>query len=462
LINFFTWILIHLAVSYHIVNFLTKSLLMKRFRLALFVALMGVSVSGWSQDRPIAFTGATIHPVSSQPIENGVLVVHRGKITAVGGSETRIPGNAERVDATGKVIIPGLVDTHSHIGGGSGGDGSSATHPDVRIVDAIDARSDQFRKARTGGITTVNVMPGSGHLLSGQTAYLKLRDSETIYDLLIDKDIQNGMIGGIKMANGTNSIRSSGAFPGTRARSAAMQRELFVKAQEYQKKIQAANGDESKMPTRDLKMEAMVEILEGKRIVHFHTHRHDDILTVLRLKEEFGFRVVLHHVSEAALVADEIAAAGVPSSIIVLDTPGGKLEAMKLVYENGVALEKAGADVAFHTDDGITDSRLFMRGAAYAVRAGMSREKALEALTLAGARMLDLADRVGSLDVGKDADFVVLNGDPFSVYTFVQQTWVEGQKVYDRAIPDQKQYSTGGYEVFRGEIHSHHGEEGHE
>jgi imidazolonepropionase-like amidohydrolase len=435
---------------------------MTRFRIGLFAILMGATVSAWSQDRPVAFTGATIYPVSSEPIENGVIIVHQGKITAVGGPQTRIPNNAERVDATGKVILPGLVDTHSHIGRGDGGDASSASHPDVRIVDAIDARSDTFRKARTGGITTVNVMPGSGHLLSGQTVYLKLRDAETIYDLLIEKDIQHGIIGGIKMANGTNSIRSSAVFPGTRARSAAMQRDLFVKAQEYQKKIQAANGDASKMPSRDLKMEAMVEILEGKRIVHFHTHRHDDILTVIRLKEEFGFRVVLHHVSEAALVANQIAAAGIPSSIIVLDTPGGKLEAMKLVYENGAALEKAGAEVSFHTDDGITDSRLFMRGAAFAVRAGMSREKALEALTLAGAKMLDLGHRVGSLEVGKDADLVVLNGDPFSVYTFVQQTWVEGQKVYDRDIEDHKKYATGGFEVFRGEIHDHHEIGGHE
>ena len=428
---------------------------MKRY-LGIGLMVLGLSVSANSQDNPVAFTGATIYPVSAEMIENGVLVVQNGKIIAVGGPNTQIPGNAERVDASGKVIIPGIVDTHSHIGRGDGGDASSATHPDVRIVDAIDARSDTFKKARTGGITTVNVMPGSGHLLSGQTAYLKLRNAETIYDLLIEKDIQNGIIGGIKMANGTNPIRSASAFPGTRARSAAMARNLFIKAQEYQKKLKAAGDDESKLPTRDLQMEALVEVLEGRRVVHFHTHRHDDILTAIRLKEEFGFRVVLHHVSEAALVADELAKADIPSSIIVLDSPGGKLEAMNLVYDNAAALEKAGAEFGFHTDDGITDSRLFMRGVAYAIRAGMSREKGLEALTLAGAKMLDLDHRVGSLDVGKDADFVLLNGDPFSVYTFVQQTWIEGQKVYDRNEPDDRKYSTGGFEVFRGEIHTHH------
>lgn len=417
--------------------------------------LIGVMMIAQAQERPTAFFGATIYPISSEPIENGVLVVHQGKITAVGGANTGIPGNAERIDVTGKVIMPGLVDTHSHIGRGDGGDASSATHPDVRIVDAIDARSDTFRKARTGGVTTVNVMPGSGHLLSGQTVYLKLRDADTIYDLLIEKDIENGIIGGIKMANGTNSIRQS-PFPGTRARSAAMQRALFVRAQEYQKKVQAAAGDASKLPPRDLQMEAMVEVLEGKRVVHFHTHRHDDILTVLRLKREFGFKLVLHHVSDAWMVADEIAAAGVPSSIINIDSPGGKLEAMNLLFKSGAALEKAGADFAYHTDDGITDSRLFLRMAAQGVKVGLSREKALESLTLAGARMLELDHRLGSLDRNKDADFIILNGDPLSVYTFVEQTWIDGQKVYDRDIPDQKKYSTGGYEVFRGEYFDHY------
>lgn len=408
-----------------------------------------------AQDRPTAFIGATVYPISSEPIQNGVVIVHNGKITAVGDANTRIPNNAERVDATGKVIMPGLVDSHSHIGRGDGGDRSSAMHPDVRIVDAIDARSDTFKKARTGGVTSANVMPGSGHLLSGQTVYLKLRNADTIYDMLFDTDITNGMIGGIKMANGTNSLRAA-PFPGTRARSAAMMRGLFVKAQDYQKRIVAAGDDESKLPARDLQLDAMVEVLEGKRMVHFHTHRHDDILTVLRLKEEFGFRVVLHHVSEAWKVADEIAAAGVASSIIVIDSPGGKLEAMDLLYINGAALEKAGADVAFHTDDGVTDSRLFLRMAAFGVRAGMSREAALKAVTLAGAKMMDLEDRIGSLDVGKDADLIILNGDPFSVYTFVEQTWIEGQKVYDRAEPDQRKYSTGGYEVFRGEYFDHY------
>ena len=198
-------------------------------------------------------------------------------------------------------------------------------------------------------------------------------------------------------------------------------------------------------PPRDIGLDALVEVLEGKRIVHHHTHRHDDIMTVMRLAKEFNFRVVLHHVSEGWMVAKEIARAGVPCSIILVDSPGGKLEAVNLVFKTGGILERAGVKVAFHTDDWITDSRVFLRMAALGVRGGMSREGALKALTLHGAQMLDLGDRIGSLEVGKDADFVMLSGDPFSVYTKVLETWVEGAKVFDRSDPKDYLYAVGGY-----------------
>jgi imidazolonepropionase-like amidohydrolase len=408
-----------------------------------------------AQDRPHVFRGATIYPVSGPPIENGVLVIHQGKIVAVGpANRVSIPRGAVELDVRGKVIIPGLVDTHSHIGGGDGGDRSATLHPEVRILDAIDPQHDTFWKARAGGITTMNIMPGSGHLMSGQTVYVKPRMARTIQEMLFCQDPLREVCGGMKMANGTNSLGNPPS-PGTRAKSAALVRQLFLKAVEYREKIRQAQGDPAKMPARDLQMEALVEILEGKRIVHFHTHRHDDILTAIRLGQEFGFRPVLHHVSEAWKVADEIARARVPCSIIVLDSPGGKHEAVDIRWENGAALEKAGVDVAFHTDDGITDSRLFLRSAALGIRAGMSRQKALEALTLAGARMLGLENRIGSLDPGKDADFVVLSGDPFSVYTHVEQTWIDGRKVFDRANPEHRKYATGGYGVYRGDVYGH-------
>jgi len=421
-----------------------------------FFALVLCASAARAQERPQAYTGATIIPVSGPVVTDGVLVVHRGKIVAVGAKgSTNIPGDAQVNDASGKFVMPGLVDTHSHIGGGAGGDASAPIQPDVRILDSINVRDSSLQRAQAGGITTVNVMPGSGHLLSGQTLYLKVKDGRVVDDLLI-KDAKGIIAGGIKMANGTNSLRPAapGPFPGTRAKSAALVREQFVKAQDYREKVRRAGTDASKLPPRDLAMEALVEALEGRRAVHFHTHRHDDILTALRLAKEFNFRVVLQHVSEAWKVADDIAKAKAPASIIMIDSPGGKLEATDISFTNGAALERAGALVGFHTDDYITDSRFFLRSAALAVRAGMSRDRALYAMTMAGATMLDLQTRIGTLEAGKDADFIVLSGDPLSVYSKVLETYVEGVKVFDRNNPQDRLFAVGGYGAGRDQ-HAH-------
>ena len=418
---------------------------MKKYLCGIFIVLACLC-SVFGQTKPIAFVGARIIPIVGQPIDEGILIIQNGKMQAIGDARTvRLSSDVQVIDVKGKVIMPGLVDTHSHIGEGSGADGSSPIQPDVRVMDGINPRAASLQRAQTGGITTVNVMPGSGHLDSGQTLYLKLRDDAKTVDDLIILDKNGSPAGGIKFANGTNALRGTGGFPGTRAKSAALVREQFLKAQDYREKIRKAGGDKSKMPPRDLTMEALVEVLDGRRVVHFHTHRHDDIMTALRLKKEFGFRLVLQHVSEAWKVAEEIAKSGVSSSIIMIDSPGGKLESVDVSYTNGAALEKAGGLVGYHTDDYITDSRLFLRSAGLGVRAGMSREKALYAMTMAGAIMLDLQDKIGSLETGKDADFIVLSGDPLSVYTHIQQTWVEGKKVFDRS--DAKDYliAVGGF-----------------
>jgi imidazolonepropionase-like amidohydrolase len=404
-----------------------------------------------AQDATIAFVNARIIPIAGPVVELGTLVV-RGRTIIAAGPDAVIPKGAQVIDLAGKVVMPGLIDAHSHIGGVAGADGSAPIQPDVRVLDAINVRAPSIRRALAGGITTVNVMPGSGHLLSGQTVYLKLRGGTTIDDFLIRLD-DGRIAGGLKMANGTNSLRPAapGPFPGTRAKSAALAREQFVKALEYRDKVRKAAGNPDKLPARDLAMEALVEVLDGTRTVHFHTHRHDDIVTVLRLGKEFGFTPVLQHVSEGWKVADEIARSGAPCSLIYVDSPGGKLEAMDLSLENGAVLEKAGVLIGFHTDDYITDSRLFLRGAGLAVRGGMSREKALYALTMAGARMLRLDARIGSLERGKDADFVVLSGDPLSVYTRVEQTWVEGRKLFDLSRPEDHLIAVGGDGAMHGE-----------
>jgi imidazolonepropionase-like amidohydrolase len=371
--------------------------------------------------------------MAGETVEDGTLVIKGGKILAV-GVNVAIPADAQRRDAKGRVIMPGIVDTHSHIGQVAGADGSGPIQPDVRAMDSIDPMSSTIAKARAGGVTTANIMPGSGHLMSGQTFYMKLRKGRTIEDIAFQmKD--GAALGGMKMANGTNPMGGSG-FPGTRAKSAALVREVLTEAKAY------CTGDSKK---RDIGKEALCEVLSGERLVHFHSHRADDIMTVLRLKQEFGFNVLLQHGTETWKIADELAKAGVPVSNITLDAPGGKLETMDLRMDNAGILERAGVLVSIHSDDAIVDSRMMLREAALAVRGGMTRDGALKALTINGARQMKLDARVGSLEPGKDADFLVLDGDPLSAYSHVLETWVEGDKLFDRSKPEDLLMATGGF-----------------
>ena len=201
---------------------------MKKLLIFIGVFLLSVHFSN-AQEKPTAFINAKIIPIVGQPIEQGILIVQNGKITAVGDARTvRLSSDVVTIDVAGKVIMPGLVDSHSHIGEPAGADGSCPIQPDVRILDSVNPRSGSIQRAQSGGITTANVMPGSGHLDSGQTLYLKLRDdAETVEDLLI-YGADGKYLGGIKFANGTNPMRAGGGtFPGTRAKSAALVREYF-------------------------------------------------------------------------------------------------------------------------------------------------------------------------------------------------------------------------------------------
>lgn len=412
----------------------------------LLLLIVSSSLDAGAQEVPQAFRGAELIPVTGEPIAGGTLVVHEGRIVALGpADEVEIPSEAEVHDAEGKVIMPGLVDTHSHIGDLDWGDESSPILGATRILDALDVRDDQLHVARAGGITTANLMPGSGHLMSGQTAYVKLRDGRRVEDLLVCDDPLTEICGGMKMANGTNPLRPTPPFPQSRARSAAIVREKLIEAEGYRDRLREAEEGDGEPPARDLELEAIVQVLDGERVVHHHTHRHDDVLTVLRLQEEFGFRLVLQHVSDAWIVAEEIAESGFPASLLLIDSPGGKIEAAEAHIRSGAHLEEAGATVGFHTDFWITDTRYFLRQGGLAVRGGMSREGALRGLTMAGAEMMDLDDRVGSLEEGKDADFIVLSGDPLSVYSRVEQTWIDGAKVFDLDDPVDRAYAVGGY-----------------
>jgi imidazolonepropionase-like amidohydrolase len=388
-----------------------------------------------------AFTNADLLPITSAPIEGGTIVLKDGKIHAI-GKDIAIPSGATIIDATGKVIMPGIVDTHSHLGAaGDINERSKKVNPEMRVLDSFNPADPRIKVALAGGITVANVMPGSGNVIGGQTIYIKLA-GDTVEEMLIP-----GSIGGMKFANGTNP--KGDKAPNTRMATAAMAREAFYNAKTYQEKKKAdAKSRKVAPPEFDLGNEAMVEILEGKRILHFHSHRMDDIVTVLRLQKEFGFRLVIQHGTESYKLADMLAGLeDVYVSHILIDSHGGKHETMELRIDGAATLEKAGVKLALHSDDGVIDSRFLIRTAGLAMRGGLSREGALTALTINGAHMLDIADRVGSLEVGKDADLAIFDGDPLSVYSNVLETWINGEQVYNRSNPKHKLFATGGYRI---------------
>jgi imidazolonepropionase-like amidohydrolase len=422
-------------------------------------SLLGLTLLGDTPaDAPVAFKGATIHTAAGPKIDRGVLVIHKGKIVAVGAADTPIPNGARVVDATGKTIIPGLVDSHSHIGiyprpgvpaHSDGNEGSGPVQPALRALDAVWPDDPAIHMAVAGGVTCANIMPGSGNVIGGQTIYVKLR-GRTIEEMRIVGDV----LGGLKMANGENpktfNFGRNKMPPATRMKLAALQREQFVKAREYRQKWDAyrktkADGKAAAQPERDLSLEPLVEVLERKRTVHFHTHRADDLMSALRLAKEFDFEIVLQHATEGYRVVKELVTAKAPASLTLVDSPGGKLEAMGLIEENAAILAKAGVLVAVNTDDPITESRFYLRTGAIAVRGGMTEAQALESLTINPARMLHLEKRLGSLETGKDADFVMLSGEPFSAYTQVLATWIDGKLRFDRSRQLDWTYQAGGF-----------------
>src|SRR5262249_3926739 len=222
--------------------------------------------------------------------------------------------------------------------------------------------------------------------------------------------------------------RTKQQAPFTRMKIAALQRETFQKAKEYQ----ANRRREPAGAPRDIALEPIVEVLEGNRTVHFHCHRADDLLTAIRISEEFGFEIVLQHATEGYRVADILAKKKIPVSLTLVDSPGGKAETIGVLDENAAILDKAGVAVTINTDDSITESRFFLRTGAIAVGGGMWEMSALKAMTIPPAKLMHLEHRIGSREKGKDADFVVLSGPPFSAYTQVMQTYIDGKKVFDR------------------------------
>src|SRR3984957_7870993 len=408
-----------------------------------------------------ALKGGRILTAAGPIYDPGVLVIADGKILDVGPvGKTTVPKEARVIDVAGKVIIPGLVDTHSHLGVYSrpaveaNSDGNEMTGPIqgiVRALDSLNPYDPGIRMANAGGVTTANVMPGSGNVIGGQTIYVKLRGYTPEQMWIASPDV----LGGLKMANGENPKRAYGSrdkAPGTRMKVAALQRSEFLSAKaymakwdQYRKRLGA--GETVSPPDIDLGLEPLVEVLQHKRTVHFHTHRADDILTVLRLKDEFGFELVIQHGTESYKVIEAIARHKVPVSMTLLDSPGGKPEVVDIKDQTGAELTRAGIKVMVNTDDPVTESRFLLRTAATNVRGGLPAEEALKTVTINPAQALHLDHQVGSLEKGKDADFVVLSGEPFSVYTRVLETYIDGKPVFRLSDEKERLYQVGGFAV---------------
>jgi imidazolonepropionase-like amidohydrolase len=386
-----------------------------------------------------AITNAQVWPVSGPIIEKGTVVVEKGKIRAV-GKDVKIPKGAEVIDAKGGALIPGIIDCHSHIAiEGGVNEGTLAVTSMVAIADVLNPDDISIYRALAGGVTSANLLHGSANPIGGQNQVVKLRwgsDAEGLKFL--------GAPPGIKFALGENPKRSNltvaagfpQRYPQTRMGVMDVIREAFTEAQEYQREWAlyekgAHNGIKPTLPRRDLELDALVEILDGKRLVHAHCYRADEILQLMRLAEEFGFKVAtLQHVLEGYKVADEIAAHGAGASTFS-DWWGYKVEAFEAIPYNAALMTERGVVVSINSDSG-EEMRHLNQEAGKAVKwGGMNVNDALKMVTLNPAKQLGIADRVGSIEVGKDADLVLYDGNPLAIHSVVQKTFVDGDLYFD-------------------------------
>jgi len=385
-----------------------------------------------------AITGGYVVPVEGEPVDGGTVIVTGGKIAAVTGPGTAPPPGLPLVDASGRWVLPGLVDAHTHLGareegeGWAGHDTNELTGPvqaHVRVLDAINPADEGFRDAIAGGVLTAGITPGSGNPIGGQTVAVHCW-GRTVDDMVLRSPA------GMKSALGENPKRSPGerrVNPSSRLGVAAAIRAALVDAVNYQDKIQAESAERVRLTPnapRDLRNEALGRVLRREIPWRQHCHRADDIATALRLAAEFGYDLVIDHGTEGYLIADKIAAAGVPVVTGPLITARSKVELRNRTMANPGLLAAAGVTVAIATDHPVVPVHLLIVQAALAVREGLDRAEALRAVTLTPARIMRVADRTGSLAPGKDADITVWSGDPFDVMSRVEAAYVGGREVY--------------------------------
>ncbi len=404
-------------------------------------ALLGSASAQTPASAPIVITNATIFTVSGPVIENGSILIRDGRIAAV-GTAVDIPPDAIRIDGTGRFVTPGIIDAHSHIAiDGSVNEGSMSVTSMVGTEDVLDPLDINIYRGLAGGVTTANILHGSANAIGGKNAVIKLRWGRDARGLLFD-----GAPPGIKFALGENPKRSNRAptpgearYPTTRMGVMDVIREAFVQARDYQARwrrhdaaVKAGDGS-STPPARDLTLEPLVEVLEGRRLVHAHSYRADEILQLLRVAEEFGFRIAtLQHVLEGYKVADEIAQHGAGASTFS-DWWAYKVEAFDAIPHNAALMAERGVLVSINSDSAEEHRHLNQEAAKAIKYGGMSEDEALELVTLNPAKQLGVDARVGSIEVGKDADLVVFSAHPLSVYAVPQVVLIDGQVYFDLA-----------------------------
>jgi imidazolonepropionase-like amidohydrolase len=419
-----------------------------RPRLLLCIALLGVPASiqaGVPKTPPaepspvILIQNATILTASHGTIERGSILIRDGKIAEVGAS-VKAPKDAQVIDAAGQFVMPGIIDCHSHIAiDGSVNEGSVSVSSMANIADVLNPDDVDIYRDLAGGVTVANVLHGSANAVGGQTIVIKLRWGQPASKLPFE-----GAFPGIKFALGENPKRSNfrrgdtPRYPVTRMGVEETIRGAFTEARDYKaswdlyNKRTAAGEKNLIPPRRDLRLDPLVEVLEGKRYVHSHCYREDEILMLLRVAKEFGFKVrTFQHVLEGYKVADEIAASGAGASTFS-DWWAYKVEAYEAIPYNAALMTRRGVLVSVNSDDAEEATHLNQEAAKSIKFGGLSHDEALKLVTLNPAIQLGIDKRVGSIDAGKDADLVIYNHDPLSAYAVVQKTLIDGRVYFDR------------------------------
>ena len=394
---------------------------------------------------PVVIRNATIMTATGQEIQGGSILFRDGRIVSV-GTNVDAPADAVVVDGTGKWVTPGVIDTHSHIGVYAApgtfaeSDGNEATNPvtaEVWAEHSVWPQDPQIPLAIAGGVTTIQALPGSANLIGGRSAILKLVPARSVQEMKFP-----GAHYGLKMACGENPKRVyQNRGPSTRMGNMAGYRAAFIQAEQYRRRWDKWNKDHSgDQPQRDLKLESLAEVLRGNIFVQNHCYRADEMVQMLDLAHEFGFKIrSFHHAVEAYKIADILAREGTAVSIWA-DWWGFKEEAMDGIYENAALVQQAGARPVIHSDDASGIQRLNQEAAKamyHGLRAGIqvTRDQALRWFTANPAWVLGLDSIIGTLEPGKMADIVVWSGDPLTVYARAMQVYNDGWLVYDRNDP---------------------------